>query len=313
MAKIEAQIDKYGTLARASFLADYLEVVALRDRRVKLSSLRDLIEETYSRVAQILRPGGEEAVDAQGNPEPSWKPVDLADEAWTSILERADALGDKYPFTVRREVLKRAEGLNPLDSAYVGLLAITMSHAFKIPTPIPVEHLLEDVVSESLENVGFRVGRLGPLSRENGFNFVRTMEALGQALSIPVNPNATTRRRNANDEDVDIVAHLDWGVPRHGRWLFIGQVTCAVSDSWRYKAQEPVANDWQRFFGEVVAPVPFLAVPHHADHETFKYVAGVAVNILDRTRLVQNLTTNSPAQREVVEAFMASDYASFKV
>lgn len=313
MAKIEPQIDKYGTLARASFFADYLEVVALRDRRVKLSSLRDLIEETYTRVAQILRPAGDDALDEQGNPEAPWKPSDLADEAWTSILERADALGEKYPFTINREVLKRAEGLNPVDSAYVSLLAITMSHAFKIPTPVSVEHLLEDVVSDSLENVGFRVGRLGPLSRANGFDFARTVEALGEALSMPINANATTRRRNANDEDVDIVAQIDWGVPRHGRWLFVGQVTCAVSDSWRNKAQEPAVNDWQKFFGEVVAPVPFLAVPHHADHETFKYVTSISVNILDRTRLVQNLTANSPAQREVVEAFMSNDYVSFKV
>ncbi|MFF5625299.1 hypothetical protein ACFY5A_08005 [Microbacterium sp. NPDC012755] len=313
MAKIEPQLDKYGTLARASFLADYLEVVALRDKRVKLSSLRDLVAETYTRVAPILRPGGEDTVDDQGNPEAPWTPADLADEAWTSILERADSLGDKYPFTIHRQVLKRAEGLNPLDSAYVSLLAITMSHAFKISTPGSVEHLLEEVVGDSLENVGLRVGRVGPLSRANGYDFVRTMNALGQELSIPINPNATTRRQNANDEDVDIVAHLDWGVPRHGRWLFIGQVTCAVSDSWRYKAQEPVTNDWQKFFGEVVEPVPFLAIPHHADHETFKYVTSIEVNILDRTRLVQNLKTNSPAQREVVEAFMANDYVSFKV
>ncbi|MEV4736322.1 MULTISPECIES: hypothetical protein [unclassified Microbacterium] len=313
MAKIEPQIDKYGTLARASFLADYLEVVALRDRRVKLSSLQDLIEDTYTRVKQILRPGGEEAVDANGNPVASWKATDLADEAWTSILERAEALGDKYPFTVQGKVLRRAEGLDPADSAYVSLLAITMSHAFKIPTPVSVEHLLEEVVSDSLENVGFHVGRLGPLSRANGSDFIRTMNALGEHLSIPINPNATTRRRNANDEDVDVVAHLDWGVSRHGRWLFIGQVTCAVSDSWRNKAQEPVPLDWQQFFGEAIAPVPFLAIPHHADHDTFKYVARVDVNILDRTRLVQNLHANSPDQRRVVEAFMASDYASFKV
>ncbi|KQQ68470.1 hypothetical protein [Microbacterium sp. Leaf320] len=307
MAKIEPLIDKYGTFARASFFADYLEVVALRDQRVKLSSLRDLIEETYPRVKRILRPGGDE------EDLPDWKPTDLADEAWTCILQRADVLGDRYPFTIRREVLNRAAGLNPADSVYVGLLAITVSHAFSIMAPSLVEHLLEEVVSDSLENVGLKVGRLGPLSRSSGFDFVRTMDALGQALSIPINANATTRRNNANDEDVDIVAHLDWGTARSGRWLFVGQVTCAVSDDWRKKAQEPAVNDWQKFFGEVIAPVPFLAVPHHADDETFKYVTSISVNILDRTRIVQNLRQNTAAQRDVVDALMDAEYASFKV
>lgn len=307
MAKIEPLIDKYGTLARASFFADYLEVVALRDGRVKLSSLRDLIEETYPRIRRILRPEGE-ALDA-----PDWKPTDLADEAWTCILQRADILDDRYPFTVRREVLKPTPLLSPADSPYVSLLAITVSHAFSLMSTSTVEHLLEDVVSDSMENVGLRVGRVGPLSRAKGYDFVRTMEALGDELTIPINGNATARRQNANDEDVDIVAHLDWGARRSGRWLFIGQVTCAVSDMWRSKAQEPAANDWQKFFKEVISPVPFLAIPHHADDLSFQYVTSKDVNVLDRTRIVSNLRTNTEAQREVVSALMSAEYSSFKV
>lgn len=307
MARIEPSIDKYGTLARASFFADYLEVVALRDGRVKLSSLHDLIAETYPRVKRILRPDGDD------EKQPDWKPTDLADEAWTCILQRADLLKGLYPFTIQREVLKPTPNLDPLESAYVSLLAITISHAFSLMNASVVEHLLEDVVGDSMEKVGFKVGRLGPLSRANGFDFVRTMDALGSALTIPINANATARRQNANDEDVDIVAHLDWGAARSGKWLFIGQVTCAVSDMWRSKAQEPSTNDWQKFFGEVIAPIPFLAVPHHADDLTIKYVASKEVNILDRTRIVVNLGGNTVAQREVVAALMSADYSSFKV
>lgn len=307
MAKIEPSIDKYGTYARASFFADYLEVVSLRDGRVKLSSLRDLIVETYPRIKRILQPEDFDVDQAD------WQPSDLADEAWTCILQRADLLQELYPFVINREVLRPSPGLVPVDSPYVSLLAITVSHAFSLMQASVVEHLLEDVVGDSLENVGLKVGRVGPLSRSNGFNFARTMSALGDALAIPINGNGSARRHNANDEDVDIVAHLDWGAHRAGRWIFIGQVTCAVSDDWRSKAQEPAVNDWQKFFGEVIAPVPFLAIPHHADDLTFKYVTSKAVNVLDRTRIVPNLQANTDAQRKVIEALMTADYASFKV
>lgn len=307
MAKIEPIIDKYGTFARSSFFADYLEVVAFRSGRVKLSSMRDMIVDTYPSVKQILRPPGEEELTEE------WSPGRLADEAWTCILERADLLGDKYPFTIQREVLTFDYELDPLESPYLSLLAITVSHAFKLMRSNFVEHLLEDVVGDSMENVGFRVGRTGPLSRENDLDFVSTMKAVSGAIDVPVNASATTRRANANDEDVDLVAHLDWNSARVGRWLFVGQVTCAVSDSWRLKAQEPAVNDWQKFFGEARPPIAFLAVPHHVDDLVFRYVAGVDVHILDRPRIVSNLNVNTQGQRDAILALMGAEFASFEV
>lgn len=305
MAKIEPVLDKYGTLARATFFADFMEVIAMRDRRAKLSSLRDLIADAYPSVRKILM----EPDEVDGD----WEPTDMADEAWTCLLERADVLGDSYPFEVSDVAVKLRAGVDVLQSKYVAVLAITVSHAFRLLGTNVVEHLFEDVVADAMEGVGLDVGRLGPLSRQNGTNFERSMEEMGRRMGVAVNPNATARRANANDEDVDLVGHLNWKVSSGGKWMFVCQVTCAVSDDWRKKASEPAALDWKDFFGEVVSPMPFLAVPHHANEPLLRYVTRAEVNVLDRPRLVLNLPEPTAQQREVIQALLDAEYQSFKV
>lgn len=307
MSKIEPTIDKYGTLVRASFFADYLELVALRSRKAKIANLRDFIADTYPRVKRILNTGVSSTDVAD------WEPTDLADETWTCILEREEVLGSKYPFQADNGVLRRNTKGETAAYPYVSLLAITLSHAFGLMPHNKVETLLEDVVAKSMRNCGLSIGAVGPLSRANGYDFSKTMKALGGQLNLTVNPNATIRRHNANDEDVDLVAHLDWGTPRSGKWLFIGQVTCGVSDNWRNKASEPNAADWREFFSETVAPVPFLAVPHHADDSALRYVSSTQVHVLDRSRIVVNLDTTSLEEREVIDVVLSASYQSFKV
>lgn len=307
MKKIEPDADKYGSLVRASFFADYVELLALHGSKAKREGLRDLVEENFSRKREILyNPAKEE--DA-----PEWEVGDLADEAWTCLLQRAELLGSDYPFDVSSTALVLRTGTVIPESPYIGVLSISLAHAFDSDHSNVVEYLFEDVVADAMQNAGLTVGRLGPISRTHGMNFVDSMNQVGADLGIAVDPNATVRRRGANDEDVDLIGHLNWQVDARGRWFFICQATCGKSDNWRSKGGEPTPDDWKLFLGEVTPPIPFLAVPHHAEDLALRYVTKNRVIVLDRPKIVKNLTSVSVALRAVIQSVMDADYQSLKV
>ncbi|MBH0024487.1 hypothetical protein [Salinibacterium sp. SWN248] len=331
MRKIEPDVDSYGNLIRASFFADYMELLALHREKARRESLRDLIGELFSRKKEILfDPTTTEA-------QPEWVVTDLADEAWTCLLQRSALLDDAYPFDVSENSLKLKNGRVVEESPYVAVLSITLAHAFaskkgnlsdspkstkaakaakaaKAPrNPQGVEYLFEEVVADAMENAGLVVGRLGPISRASSLNFVDSMNEVGRLLKVPIDANATLRRLSANDEDVDLIGLFDWKVATKGRWYFICQVTCGRSDSWRGKALEPVPDDWKAFLGEVAPPVPFLAIPHHAEDRVMKYVSSTRVQIMDRTKIVRNLTTVSAEMKAVIKSVMTAEFQSLKV
>ncbi|WP_133161124.1 hypothetical protein [Microterricola pindariensis] len=307
MKRIEPDADRYGSLVRASFFADYLELLALHGSKARLEQLRDLIGELFSRKREILfNPARDDEL-------PDWEVTDLADEAWTCLLQRKDVLGSDYPFDVGVRSLTLRPGIDIEESPYVGVLAITLAHAFDSTHTNKVEYLFEELVADAMENAGLTVGRVGPISREQGLNFVDTMAAVGLELGIAIDANATVRRKNANDEDVDLIGHFDWRVNRKGRWFFICQATCAKSDEWRKKAQEPAPDDWKLFLGEVTPPTAFLAVPHHAEDLALKYVSSIRRNILDRPQIVKNMSTVSASLKSVIRTVMEADYQSLQV
>lgn len=307
MKKIEPDADRYGTLVRASFFADYLELLALRGSKARLESLRDLIGELFSRKREILfNPARDENL-------PDWEVTDLADEAWTCLLQRSQLLDDAYPFEVSKSSLTLRTGTVVEDSPYIGVLAITLAHAFASAKSDGVEYLFEEIVADAMENAGLAVGRLGPISRAKSLNFVDSMAEVGRLLNVPIDANATVRRRNANDEDVDLIGHFDWKVDARGRWFFICQVTCGKSDGWRGKAGEPTPDDWKQFFGEVVPPVPFLAVPHHAEDLAMAYVSSTRISLMDRPKIVKNLREVSAELKAVIDSVMTADYQSMQV
>ncbi|WP_457972302.1 hypothetical protein [Arthrobacter sp. D1-17] len=275
---IEADIDRYGGLIRSSYLADYLEVLALRGKRCTFAQLADMVSDRWNLKQQILVTPDEDPED---------EAVTFSDGAIACIRERKQILGSSYPFELSNSHIKLIDGYDLHNSSYVALLSITMAHAYKIDAAMNVEQTFEDVVADSLAGLGLAVGNVGALSRANSMNFERTIDALGAALNIKMNANAAVRRRHANDGGVDVVACLDWGDGRSGRWTLLGQATCGSSDTWQSKLAEPKPEMWKRIMSETSSPKCFLAVPHHVEESAYREISeNTGHTVVDRPRLV---------------------------
>lgn len=280
---IEADIDRYGSLIRASYLADYMELLALKGMRSNFAHLKDKIEDRWGNKREILR-----RPDEGGDDEEELQPVDaflLDTEA--CLLERQEILGELYPFRISRNNVKFRSDIVPHHSSYIVLLALTIAHAYKIKVGEDLTQIFEDIVARVLETIGFRVANVGAISRNNSFDFEKTILEVSEAVNIRMDPNAAIRRSSANDAGVDVLGHLDWEDRRPGRWTVLGQATCAKSDSWYAKIAEPKPPTWKRIMGDNTSPLPFLAVPHHVEAKAFDYLnEGEEIAVIDRPKLV---------------------------
>ncbi|MCR2812883.1 hypothetical protein [Microbacterium sp. zg.Y1084] len=306
LKKIKPNQDAYGNLARASFFADYMELLALKGHRNRKNLLADLIADTYARSREILTDVGSAGTE-------DWEPADLADSTWGCLEQRAQILGNKYPFIVSPTSVSFRVGVDPEESPYLSLLAIALNHAFSASRDLLVENLFEDVVGDSLESRGLHVGRFGEIGRDATLSFEQSMNQLSQRMTIAMNPNAVVRRVSAQDAGVDVVGHLDWQDTRVGRWLFIGQVTCARSDEWHTKIYDAVPDDWMAYFGETVPPVPFLALPYHVEDAAMEHFRGRQRHILDRIRIVMSLTGVRAEAKTQIRALMNAEMQTFSV
>lgn len=297
--------DTYGNLARASFFADYIEVLALRGHRNRRKLLKDLLGDNYPRSRRIIQTAAAGSDD--------WESEDLADDVWFCMRQRAQILGDEYPFVVDRNKVRLKADTKVRESKYIGLLALSMVHAFKLLPHLTAENLLEVIVADAIENRGLTVGRFGEIGRNSSHNFEAAIQKLSSEFGFAMDADAVTRRENAQDEGVDIVAHLDWGGQRAGRWVFIGQVTCARSDDWVTKLYEPVPDSWMAYLGEVSPPIPFLAVPYHVGDEIMDLFRVHRRHILDRLRVVLSLPAVSDDLRAQVDALLGASVQTFAV
>ncbi|MGK3648704.1 hypothetical protein [Pseudarthrobacter enclensis] len=307
MKKIEPEIDRYGNLARASFFADYIEVLTLGGHRSSKSLLQDMIEDAFANKREILS-----TIPGDGNEE-EWTPGLYAPAAWSCLEQRSDLLDDLYPFVVTSNRLKLKQDVDVHTSPYIALLAISLAHAFGASASLSVETVFEDLVADAMEEIGLRVGRVGALSRQPPGGFSNTLERLGVALDMATYPDAIVHRLNANDAKVDVIGLLDWRDNRRGRWMFLGQVTCAKSDEWHSKIFDPVPSDWMKYLGETTPPVPFLALPYHVEDSAISFMAGIERSIVDRPQLALNLKTISPEVSQIIDVVLSAEIQTFAV
>ncbi|WP_127792575.1 hypothetical protein [Agromyces sp. LHK192] len=296
-ALVEADIDRYGSDARVSALADYVELAALSGYRVTRARLQDLIvdnEWVRRPTRRYLLPD-----DVEDDPE-SW-----ADAVFSMLSEREAVLGDLYPFVEQGRALKlKTPGFSRLDSPYLALLAITVVHAWELPCATPAESTLESVVASTLGQLGISAVGIGATDRGTGF--VDALAFGGAALALRPMIDPRPRSRSAKDAGVDTLAGVVWRDYRPaGHWLFIGQVTVGKSQSWREKLNQPDAPRWAKFLQEPLHPQVFLAIPHHAQDDHIRdLMAGQRGIIIDRLRLVGNKPENTPAERSLIEAML---------
>ena len=301
--------DVYGQYARASLLADYVELLVLKEQPVRRAALADFLADNgRSWDLDLIRSAERQVTDEKPGPisEHIDEAGDRASIVFEQMKERSNVLGCRYPFTITDagEVLPPSPGSNPKSSPYVSILMLTIAHAFNVHSPHRPEELFEGIVTRVLRSRGLRSTGLAAHRRKRG-SFGEVLRIACQEVGLKAAPDAAPRLTHAHDEGVDVLCHLAWEEDlRPGTWGFIGQVTVGKSDSWGRKISEPKPGPWARRTGTWIPPLPFLAVPHHVERPMMEKLASDndAV-VLDRLRLVRWFKDKiSAEEQEVIRA-----------
>ena len=305
------QPDTYGPYAKASLLADYAELLALKGRPVRRATVADFLADN--------EPGWNlDLIQSPRNGHPDERMdglaerVEVADDRASVVFEQLDerreALAEHYPFRIAGGQVSLAPGVDRESNAYVAVLALTVAHAFRVASPSPPHELFEETVTGVLQARGLCSVGLAALRRECG-RFEEALTAACQEIGLKAAPNAVARRRKAHDEGVDVLCHLGWEQDlRPGSWGFIGQVTVARSDSWDQKIMQARPDRWRERLGTRVPPMPFLAVPHHVERQTMEWLTGEGPAIvLDRLRLVRFKENIEPDELEIIRAVVREE------
>jgi hypothetical protein len=309
---IQPTIDAYGTYARASNLADHLELSCLHGHAITRSDLGDLISDRswIARMQELFKEpepeprgqfddAGEEDAAATGD-QPG---ILQANRVFDVLEERSELLADQYPFEVDDE-LKLREGVDPKTSPYIALLALTLAHAHGVDVEHDPKRILENLVVEALRSKGLRAVDVAGTSREGG-DFDDTVKRAAESVSLRAVPEAVITMKHANDEGVDTLGNLPLGDLRIGAWAFLGQATCEKSDGWPKKIKEPSPELWNKMLNLGAMPFAFLAVPHHVETPHFEKLVGDASRlVLDRLRLARDRAEVSEEEASIISAVL---------
>ena len=280
--------DTYGPYARASLLADYVELLALKGQPVKRATLADFLADNGWNL-ELIQSSDSERVDGESSvlSERLDEAHEVASVVFRQMDERRDVLAARYPFEITDDEIVLDRGVDLETSAYTAVLALTIAHAFSVNSMHRPHEMFEQIVLAVLQARGLASAGVAVRRREGG-SFEEALRIACGEVGLKANPDAAPRRVRAHDEGVDVLCHLGWEDDlRPGAWGFIGQVTVGRSDSWATKINEPSPDQWKLFTGTWVPPAPFLAVPHHVERPTMEFLTlkGRAV-VLDRLRLV---------------------------
>jgi hypothetical protein len=308
---IEPEKDAYGAEADTSHLADYLELLALADRPLRRAELADYLADLKWTVRsrelyhQGVPVGGgepdEDELDGGTGVSPA---TEAADRVFEVLADRAELLGDLYPFEVSgSELTRRAPDAR--HDVYIALLAITVAHHYEVATDEAPERVFEDVVAQVMSSRGLLTVDMAAAGRGSG-DFRDAVRNAADGIGLVSAPDAAPSRTHANEEGVDTVSHLSWSDKRPGHWIFIGQATCGQSGTWQRKIQEPWPDQWQPMLGSSVTPWAYLAVPHHVETPQMSHLSvGTGRLVLDRLRLCRHVEQLTSSQRQVIDAVLA--------
>jgi hypothetical protein len=307
-SRISADANVYGTYARISALADFVEVCALKNVRITKARMGDLISDNRWQLRDLMVGPADDEADERRSAQDQG--ADAADRVFSTLLERIEILGNLYPFEVEDQHLILREGVDVRDNPYVAMLAITVAHAFQLcDDPAPTQ-VLEDVVEDVLRSQVRLAINFGRVRREVN-PFEAALEQACPQVNLIGTPRSAWRSRRAQDENVDVIGHIHWGDNRAGTWSIVGQVTCARSDEWEGKLDEPKPATWARFLGVSPNPLVFLAVPHHIERGHLdRLVQGDRGIVLDRLRLTRFKAVVAPSEHALVGEMLSADLDS---
>ena len=301
--------DTYGPYARASLLADYLELLALDGHPVRRTTLADFLADNGWNLELIQSPESDQPDgELRDLSERLDQAHDVASVVFRQMYERRDVLAERYPFSITDDAIVLDRGVDLEASPYAAMLTLTIAHAFSVNTIHRLHEMFEHIVLAVLHARGLASAGVA-VHRRAGNDFAAALRIACDEVGLRAAPDAAPRRVWAHDEGVDILCHFAWEEDlRPGSWGFIGQVTVARSDDWAAKISEPGPDRWRLFTGTRVRPLPFLAVPHHVERQTMEFLTSDSgAIVLDRLRLVGFKDGIEASEREVIQAVIGED------
>ena len=303
------ELNTYGPYARASLLADYVELLALKGQPVRRAILADFLADNGWNLALIQSP---ESDPRDGELTALSEQIDEAHEVASVVFqqmnERRYVLADRYPFEITDYAVALCSRVDLEASAYAAVLALTIAHAFNVRSNHRPEEMFERIVLNVLRARGLSSAGVA-VHRRDGSSFEAAIRIACERVGLKADPDAAPRRVYAHDEGVDLLCHLGWEEDlRPGTWAFIGQVTVGRSDTWERKIREPSPEQWKLFTGTWVPPSPFLAVPHHVERSTMELlISKSSAVVLDRLRLVGFKDEIEADEREIIQAVIGEE------
>ena len=303
------ELNTYGPYARASLLADYVELLALKGQPVKRAILADFLADNGWNL-ELIQSSESDRLDGDSSDlsEQLDEAHEVASVVFRQIDERHEVLAERYPFEVTDDVIAHDSRVDFEENAYVAVLALTIAHAFGVSSMHRPDEMFERIVLKVLQARGLSSTGVA-VHRREGSSFEAALRIACEEVGLKADPDAAPRRARAHDEGVDILCHIGWEEDlRPGTWGFIGQVTVGRSDSWERKIKEPSPEQWKLFAGTWVPPSPFLAVPHHVERPTMELLTSKSgAVVLDRLRLVGFKDGIEAGERDIIQTVIGED------
>ena len=303
------ELNTYGPYARASLLADYVELLALKGDPVKRATLAGFLAHNDWNLELIQSPESDR-LDGESSDlsEQLDEAHEVASVVFRQIDERHEVLAERYPFEITDDAVALDCRVDLEANAYAAVLTLTIAHAFGVSSMHRPDEMFERIVLKVLQARGLSATGVA-MHRREGSSFEAALRIACEEVGLKADPDAAPRRAKAHDEGVDILCHIGWEEDlRPGTWGFIGQVTVGRSDSWERKINEPSPDQWKLFTGTWVPPSPFLAVPHHVERPTMEFLTSKSgAVVLDRLRLVGFKDGVEAGERDIIQTVIGED------
>ena len=296
--------DTYGQYARASLIADYVELLALKNP-VQRGTVVDFLSDSNGWDLGLMQESGDNSSDYQETAlsERHAQAQEKATVIFDLMEERRCTLAERYPFTITDGVVSCDSNFDHESSPYLAMLSLTVAHAFNVSSSQKPTELFEQMVVKVLRDRGLKSAGVAA-ARRTGKSFPVALSKACDTVGLKANPHGAAIRREAHDEGVDVLCHFSWDDDlRANAWVFIGQVTVGRSDIWIQKIKEPSPQTWAKLVGIQNRPLPFLAVPHHVDSPMMEKLGSDGDGVvLDRLRLAKFKCKTDSKERDIIRA-----------